>query len=129
MFITACPWWPASTIIPFPTIIATWPSHTARSPSRSAYGTRGAPSLVYSVAKSVGRVGVRRGRWSTCSYSRASWANICYFFTLAVAWMLVDDTGHRKARCSVGLSNVELRGAHAAPQGLRAPELWVGRPL
>ena len=41
----------------------------------------------------------------------------------AVAWMLVDDTGHRKARCSVGLSNVELRGAHAAPQGLRAPEL------
>ena len=28
--------------------------------------------------------------------------------------MLVDDTGHRKARCSVGLSNVELRGAHAA---------------
>ena len=41
----------------------------------------------------------------------------------AVTWMLVDDTGHRKARCSVGLSNVELRGAHAAPQGLPRPEL------
>ena len=28
-------------------------------------------------------------------------ASICYFFTLAVAWMLVDGTGHRKTRCRV----------------------------
>jgi hypothetical protein len=41
-----------------------------------------------------------------------------------VAWMLVDELGHRKARRSVGLSNVELRGAHAAPQRASRPRAY-----
>ena len=39
------------------------------------------------------------------------------------------ESCHRKARCRLCLLNVELRGAHAAPQGLRGRELWVGRHL
>jgi hypothetical protein len=47
-----------------------------------------------------------------------------------VAPTRADNTGHRKARCSVGLSNVELRPARTRlPKAFAAQSLWVGRHL
>ena len=109
--------------MPSPTTIASWPSHTARSPGGSAFGTMGAPSPVYCVAKSVGRVGVRRGRWSTCSYSLGEFANICYFCTLAVA----RSDNSRRTRRAPSTAVVTIRPSSCSKRSRRAGTLPATR--
>ena len=77
----------ASIIIPLPTIIATWPSHTARPPSRSAYA-RGARPVWFPVLRKVLAALAFGIVADLPALTLGQVGRTCYFFTLAATWTM-----------------------------------------